>query len=120
MRATMGISVGWGDTYGARLAYQWIDVTGVAAGTYWLVATADKANLYLESSDANNCSWARIRLGSGGATVTTLERGQGCVPPGVTLPSPTPGPSASPSPSAAASAGPSVGPSAGLLPSGSP
>ena len=112
LSARMGISVGWGDTYGSSLAYQWIDVTGVATGTYWLIATADKDNYYLESNEKNNCSWAKVKLSSGASVVTLLARGQGCVPPGVTPPvppSPSPPPSASPS---SASPPPSAEPSA--------
>jgi hypothetical protein len=98
LSARMGISVGWSDTYGSGLAYQWIDVTGVVNGTYWLIATADKENNYLETNDRNNCSWAKIRLTKRAAAVTVLARGTGCTPPGVTPP-PTPSapPSASPS-----------------------
>ena len=107
LRATMGISVGWGDTYGSGLAYQWIDVTGVAAGTYWIVVTADKDNNYLESNEANNCSWAKVRLTSGATSVSTLSRGQGCTPPGV---GPTPTPKPSPPPSASPSLLPSASP----------
>jgi hypothetical protein len=31
-----GISVGWADTYASYLDGQWLDITGVAPGTYWL------------------------------------------------------------------------------------
>lgn len=121
LTATMGISVGWGDTYPSGFAYQWIDVTGVAAGTYWVIATADKAGSYVESNEANNCSWARVRLGAGGSSVTTLARGQGCVPPGVTPPGPdpSPSPSASPAPTPSPSPGPSASPAPSAEPSGS-
>lgn len=98
LRATMGISVGWGDTYGSGLAYQWIDVTGTPAGIYWVVLTADKENLYIESNETNNCSWAKIVMANGAAGMTMLERGQGCVPPGVVPPKPTPTPTPTPSP----------------------
>jgi hypothetical protein len=99
----MGISVGWGDTYSSALAYQWIDVTGIPTGTYWLVATADKDNFYRESNETNNCSWAKVRLSGGASVVTVIARGTGCTPPGVTPPvppSPSPPPSSSPAPSA--------------------
>ena len=103
LRAYMGISVGWGDKYTSGLAYQWIDVTGVPGGTYWILVTADKENYYLESNEKNNCAWAKVRLSSGAASVTTIARGQGCVPPGVVPPSPTPSPSPSPTPTPSAS-----------------
>jgi hypothetical protein len=34
--ANQGISVGWADTYGSYLDGQWLDVTGVAPGNYFL------------------------------------------------------------------------------------
>jgi hypothetical protein len=109
LRAYMGISIGWGDTYGAGLAYQWIDVTGVPAGTYWVVVTADKENFYLESNEQNNCAWAKVRLSSGAASVSTIARGQGCKPPGVVPPTPTPSPTPSPTPAVSPSASPTGG-----------
>jgi hypothetical protein len=101
----MGISQGWGDTYGSSLAYQWIDVTGVPNGTYWLIATADKENAYLETNEKNNCAWARIRLSRRATVVTVLTRGVGCAPPGVAVPAPSASPSVSPSPATSASPG---------------
>jgi Lysyl oxidase len=79
----MGISVGWGDRYQASLPYQWIDITGVASGTYTVQVIVDAENHYLETREANNCSWSRIRLRSSGVDV--LEHGRECigwVPPG--------------------------------------
>jgi hypothetical protein len=49
-----GISNGWGDFYGSDLGDQWVDVTGVAPGSYVLKATANPAGLYTESNTANN------------------------------------------------------------------
>ncbi|MBI2422775.1 MAG: hypothetical protein HYV27_08090 [Candidatus Hydrogenedentes bacterium] len=54
-----GISVGWTDIYSKDLEKQWIDVTGVPAGEYWLEAVVDPANHILEESETNNT--ARIR-----------------------------------------------------------
>jgi hypothetical protein len=79
----MGISVGWGDKYQYSLPYQWIDITGVASGTYTVQAIVDADDHYLESTEGNNCSWVRIRLRSTGVEV--LEHGRACigwVPPG--------------------------------------
>jgi hypothetical protein len=50
----MGLSVGWGDRYGYQLPDQYIDVTGLADGTYRLRATADASNWFKESNDKNN------------------------------------------------------------------
>ncbi len=55
-----GLSVGWADVYGANLTDQWIDVSDVPAGRYWLEAIVDPANSILESNESNN--WARILI----------------------------------------------------------
>jgi hypothetical protein len=49
-----GISVGYADIYGSQLADQWIDVTGVPSGTYWLEVIADPDNRILEMDETNN------------------------------------------------------------------
>ena len=49
-----GISAGYADVYGAGLADQWIDVTSVPSGTYWLEVIADPDNHILESDESNN------------------------------------------------------------------
>jgi hypothetical protein len=48
-----GISPGWGDNYDAILEGQFVDVTGVAAGRYYLVHRAN-ANRKLVESDYDN------------------------------------------------------------------
>ena len=55
-----GLSVGWADIYGASLQDQWIDVTDVPSGRYWLEAIVDPANSILESNETNNA--ARILI----------------------------------------------------------
>jgi len=55
-----GLSVGWADVYGAQLPDQWVDVTEVPSGTYWLEAIVDPANNILESDESNNV--ARILI----------------------------------------------------------
>jgi hypothetical protein len=58
----MGLSVGWGDRYGKTLPDQYIDVTGLAAGRYRLIGTADPSGWFVESDNANNVSWVDIQL----------------------------------------------------------
>ena len=58
----MGMSVGWGDIYHYSLPDQYVDVTGLTSGRYRLLATADKSNWFLESSDSNNHTWVDIQL----------------------------------------------------------
>ncbi len=55
-----GLSVGWSDVYGANLPDQWIDVTEVPSGDYWLEGIVDPANSIRESNESNN--FARILI----------------------------------------------------------
>lgn len=69
---TQGLSVGWGDQYRWNLAGQSIDITGVSNGDYWLVSTADPANLINEGGGAretNNTAVVKIRLRGNGVRV---------------------------------------------------
>jgi hypothetical protein len=69
LRVTAGLSVGWGDTYPAGIAFQWIDITGLKAGRYRLRATADPANWFAETNNANNSTWVNIKLTGSGVRV---------------------------------------------------
>jgi hypothetical protein len=62
LRVTTGISVVWGDTYPAGIAFQWIDITGLNSGRYRLRAIADPANWFAETNNANNSTWVDLRL----------------------------------------------------------
>jgi Lysyl oxidase len=62
LTVTTGLSVGWGDTYPAAIAYQWIDITGLKSGRYRLRATADPANWFAEINDGNNSTWVDLKL----------------------------------------------------------
>jgi hypothetical protein len=66
---TIGLSVGWGDRYGATIPDQYIDVTGLAPGGYRLTATADAVNWFVEADDANNATWVDLHLGRHDVTV---------------------------------------------------
>jgi hypothetical protein len=70
----MGISVGWGDRYGYKLAFQWIDITGLSPGRYKLTGTVDEQNYYLESNETNNTTWTILQL-NGNNTVTVIQQG---------------------------------------------
>jgi hypothetical protein len=52
--SVQGISVGWSDIYQKALPDQWVDVTGLAAGRYWLEVVADPDNRIQESDESNN------------------------------------------------------------------
>ena len=58
----IGLSVGWGDRYGATLPDQYIDVTGLSTGHYRLRATADAAGWFVEGDNGNNATWVDLRL----------------------------------------------------------
>jgi hypothetical protein len=60
--ARQGISAGWADIYHKSLPDQWIDITGVPEGTYWLEVVTDPDNHMLESNELNNTERILIQL----------------------------------------------------------
>lgn len=50
----MGISSGWRDIYGAGLYFQWVDVSEVSPGVYYVAGSVDPHNRVKESDEANN------------------------------------------------------------------
>jgi lysyl oxidase len=75
LNVTMGISVGWGDSYPASTNFQWIDITGLPNGRYRLTATADPMHALVESSYANNSAWAIVSIHK--SSVSILRSGPG-------------------------------------------
>jgi hypothetical protein len=67
-----GMSIGWGDTYGATLPGQEIEVTDFPAGTYRLTTTVDPENRLVEQDEADNSSAVRIYLDPAARTVQVL------------------------------------------------
>lgn len=57
-----GISVGFSDVYTYFLPGQSIDVTGVPAGEYWLVSTADPDNYIVETNEKNNSAAVLVTI----------------------------------------------------------
>jgi hypothetical protein len=57
---TQGISVGYEDLYDKSIPGQWIDITDVPNGEYWLESEVDPKNNVLEKDEANNV--ARIKV----------------------------------------------------------
>ncbi len=53
-----GLSVGWADVYARGLPCQWIDVTGVPAGTYTLRVRINPVGAIQESDTTNN-EWTK-------------------------------------------------------------
>ena len=82
---TMGLSRGWGDTYGAGTVGQYLDITGLADGRYRLRVMADGdsavgSDRFLESDETNNSTWADLQIT--GNTVTVLQYGPSATPVG--------------------------------------
>lgn len=50
---TMGISAGWRDYYGRDLAFQWVDVSDVPPGSYWVQTEVDPDGVIRESDEVN-------------------------------------------------------------------
>jgi len=67
-----GISVGWGDQYGAHLPGQSIDVTAFPAGTYRLTIEIDPLNQLLEIDDTDNAAAVRLYMDPAIMTVQVL------------------------------------------------
>lgn len=57
-----GVSVGWADVYDQMLPDQWIDVTDVPDGPYWLEVVADPDNRLRETDETNNAARILITL----------------------------------------------------------
>jgi len=57
-----GISVGWADVYSFTLPDQWIDITNVKPGKYWLEVIADPHNRIRESNEKNNTARILVNL----------------------------------------------------------
>lgn len=55
-----GISVGYQDVYTKNLPDQWIDITNIPNGTYWLESEVDPNNHVLEKNENNNI--ARVKV----------------------------------------------------------
>jgi hypothetical protein len=58
----LGISVGWADLYPRNFYGQYIDVTGLPSGQYWLEAEIDPYDLLQESDETNNVTRVLVDL----------------------------------------------------------
>lgn len=67
--SVQGISVGWSDVYQKGLPDQWVDVTGLAAGQYWLEVVADPDDHILESDESNNSVRISVQLDPDGTSL---------------------------------------------------
>jgi hypothetical protein len=53
-----GVSAGWRDLYDRTLAFQWVDITDVQPGQYWLRAEIDPDDIVRESNEVNAGTFA--------------------------------------------------------------
>lgn len=60
--AVQGISVGYEDVYTKDLPDQWIDITGLPWGSYWLESVVDPEDRILESDENNNVERIRVQV----------------------------------------------------------
>ena len=54
----MGVSAGWRDIYPSGLAFQWVDVSDVQPGIYWLRSEVDPDGFVREQEEVNPASFA--------------------------------------------------------------
>ncbi len=80
LKVMEGLSVGWGDTYGWQVYWQWVDVTGLPAGTYRLEGHVDPNHWFKEMSTANNCNYAILQIQGGGSSVSVQQLSPGMQP----------------------------------------
>jgi hypothetical protein len=66
-----GIQAGWSDIYSKNLPGQWIDITGVAAGTYVLEIRLDTLNRISESDETNNLGRAEVTISNSNGSVSS-------------------------------------------------
>lgn len=76
-RVLQGISVGWGDTYGAHLAGQEIDFSDNADGIYALKIEIDPNKVLVESNKNDNVSCVLLDIRKP-ASVTVLDSSGSC------------------------------------------
>jgi len=57
-----GLGIGWADIYGKNLPGQWIDVTDVPSGRYWIESVVDPFNRIKESNEHNNVTRSMVHL----------------------------------------------------------
>jgi hypothetical protein len=72
---TQGMSIGWGDTYGASLDGQSFFITDLTPGMYRLRHVFDPKNKLLETSDGDNESCKLVEIGDGANGRYVTDRG---------------------------------------------
>jgi hypothetical protein len=57
-----GISAGWSDIYSKYLDCQWLDITNVTPGDYWLRVTINPDQILIESDYTNNSATVPVTI----------------------------------------------------------
>ena len=55
--------MGWEDIYFKNLPDQWIDITGLTPGEYWLESEVDPEDHFLELDETNNVDRIKLVIG---------------------------------------------------------
>ena len=69
LRASMGLSVGWGDRYPWDFARQYVDISDLRDGPYRLCVRIDPQAEYAETNERNNVTWQDFRVADGVVTL---------------------------------------------------
>ncbi len=72
-----GISAGWRDIYPRWLAFQWVDVSDVQPGKYWLNEQVDPDNIIHESNETNAPAWSTSEFTIPGYIATAISAAPG-------------------------------------------
>jgi hypothetical protein len=64
-----GVDPGWADLYPGNLDGQSLDVTGLAAGSYYLVITVDPTNKFVDANRTNNVAWLKVTFDASAGTL---------------------------------------------------
>jgi hypothetical protein len=70
-----GVSVGWRDLYSSNLALQWVDVSSVLPGEYWLREDVNPEGVVKEVSEPNLPAYATVATIIPGYDATSQETG---------------------------------------------
>lgn len=71
-----GVSAGWRDEYHNQLPFQWVDVSSVEPGSYWLRSDVDPGDVVTESVEDNQAAWAGSTTTIPGYVAQAVDRGQ--------------------------------------------
>lgn len=72
----MGISTGWRDVYEKTLPFQYVDVSDVTPGYYWVRSEVDPQNLIRETNETNAPAFSTVRATVPGYIARPVNAGQ--------------------------------------------